>query len=109
MEANGPKASGCAAQDPAGVHRIAQEFESLLIGQLLKAMQPHESSPEANGASSSVFEYAQESLARVMSQNGGLGLAKLIEQGLSQQSQPSHATAGSPPASGPEEPNESSR
>lgn len=82
MEANGPKTSGCTVKEPKGVHRVAQEFESLLISQLLKSMKQGSLSEEDNGANDSVMQYAQESMARVLSQNGGVGIASVVERAL---------------------------
>jgi Rod binding domain-containing protein len=86
MEANGPKSSGCSANDPKSVHRVAQEFESLLISQLLKSMKQGALAEEDSGANDSVMQYAQESMARVLSQNGGIGMASVIERALTQRS-----------------------
>jgi Rod binding domain-containing protein len=97
MEANGPKASGCATTDPKSVHRVAQEFESLLISQLLKSMKQGALGEEDSGSNESVMQYAQESMARVLSQNGGIGMASVIERGLTQKS--SETPTSAPPSS----------
>lgn len=86
MEANGPRSSGCATKDPKSVHRVAQEFESLLISQLLKSMKQGALGEEGGGANDSVMQYAQESMARVLSQNGGIGMASVVERALTQHS-----------------------
>jgi Rod binding domain-containing protein len=70
--------------DPAKVQDAAQQFESLLIGQLL------ESASKGGGwlgsgedsASSCVNGFAQQQLATLMAKQGGLGLSTLIAQGL---------------------------
>jgi Rod binding domain-containing protein len=82
LEANGPRSSGCTTKDPKSIHRVAQEFESLLISQLLKSMKQGALSEEGAGANDSVMQYAQESMARVLSQNGGIGMASVIERAL---------------------------
>jgi Rod binding domain-containing protein len=82
MEANGPRSSGCTTTDPKSIHRVAQEFESLLISQLLKSMKQGALGEEDSGANESVMQYAQESMARVLSQNGGIGIASVIERAL---------------------------
>lgn len=86
MEANGPRSSGCTARDPRSVHRVAQEFESLLITQLLKSMKQGALSEEDKGTNESVMQYAQESMARALSQNGGIGIAGVVERALTQKS-----------------------
>jgi len=80
---NGPQTSGCKSNDPRALHQAAQEFEALLIGQLLKSMKLSESS-DGSGAASSMMDFAQDSLARLISQNGGIGLAHFLESSLSQ-------------------------
>lgn len=85
MEANGPRSSGCTARDPNGVHRVAQEFESLLISQLLKSMKQGALSEGDTGANGSVMQYSQESMARALSQHGGIGIASVVERALGQQ------------------------
>lgn len=97
MEANGPRSSGCTTKDASSVHRVAQEFESLLISQLLKSMKQGALDEESGGANDSVMQYAQESMARVLSQNGGIGIASVVERALTQRS--SEAANSSGPSS----------
>jgi peptidoglycan hydrolase FlgJ len=76
------------AAKPAGtekIHSAAQQFEALLIGQMLKSMSDAEGGWLGAGedeASSSAMEYAQEMFAQSLSANGGLGLARLVVAGL---------------------------
>lgn len=70
--------------EPERVEKAASEFESLLITQLLQSMRS-ESGWLGTGedqASSSLVELAEQQLASAMSSQGGLGLAKLVAQGL---------------------------
>ncbi len=97
VEANGPKSSGCTTGDPKSVHRVAQEFESLLISQLLKSMKQGDLSEEDNGANDSVMQYAQESMARVLSQNGGIGIASVVERALTPQGSATPPVGGALP------------
>ena len=94
MEPNGPGSSGCTAKDPKSVHRVAQEFESLLISQLLKSMKQGALSDDDQGANDSIMQYAQESMARVLSQNGGIGMASVIERALTQEDTVASDSAG---------------
>lgn len=71
--------------DPAKVKDAAKQFEALLIGQMMKSMRDSEGGWLGTGeddSSSSAMEYGQEIFAQSMAQNGGLGLAKLIANGL---------------------------
>ncbi len=71
--------------DPEKVKNAAKQFESLLIGQMLKSMTSSEGGWLGTGedqSSSSAMEYAQEAFAQSLSAKGGLGLATLVAQGL---------------------------
>lgn len=57
-----------------------EQFEALLMGQILR------SARESNGGSNDcATEFAEQHLATVLAQHGGLGLARLIGQGLGAQ------------------------
>lgn len=64
----------------------ACDFEALLIGQLMHSMR----SASGEGwlgtgedqAGSTMGDFAEQCLSRVIAEQGGLGLASLIEQGL---------------------------
>jgi len=99
MIANRPQGSGCRCGEDRTLHRVAQEFESLLIGQILQSMKLGEISDDANGTNSSMMEIAQEHLARLISQNGGIGVGRFLEQSLNVGGGPSCcavATSGLP-------------
>ena len=72
-------------EDPAKIRNAAQQFESLLIAQLLKSANASEGGWLGAGedeSSSSAIEYAQEIFAQSLASNGGLGLATLVADGL---------------------------
>jgi len=74
-------------EDPQHVAAAAQQFEALLIGQMLKSM--HESDDggwtgaDNDDAGAPAMELAEEQLAQSMASHGGLGLAQLVVRGLS--------------------------
>ncbi len=72
--------------DPQKAVEAAQQFESLLIGQMLKQMRSSGSEgwmgTGDDQAGESAMELAEEQLAHSLSAQGGLGLAKLIADGL---------------------------
>ena len=77
------------AKDPAKIHDAAQQFEALLLGQILRSFR--ESSEggwlgSGSGASGCATEFAEQHLAQMMAQQGGLGLSNLITQGLERES-----------------------
>ena len=83
------------ASEAAKARDAAQQFEALLLAQILRTVR--ESSHgfgQADEAGDCAADFAEQQFARVLAQQGGLGLAALIAAGLERKS----ATA--PPASG---------
>jgi flagellar protein FlgJ len=85
------------------VHQAAQQFESLLIGEMLKSAREAGGSgwlgagdDDQSGAIG--MEMAEQQFANMLAANGGLGMAKMVETGL-RASDSSHAA--SPSAAGP--------
>ena len=71
--------------NPEKVKDAARQFEALLIGQILKSMREAEGGWLGTGedqASASGMDYAQEIFAQALSANGGLGLARMVSEGL---------------------------
>ena len=72
------------------IEQAAKAFESLLIGQILKAAHADGSSnwlsSEDDPAGDSATELAEEQFAQALASRGGLGLSKLIMQGLTTES-----------------------
>jgi flagellar protein FlgJ len=92
MEIAGINALAAARQpagrdDPEKIRGAARDFESLLVGQMLRSMR------EADGwlgtgedqAGAHAMEFAEEQLARALAASGGLGLSGMIVQGLGAQ------------------------
>jgi peptidoglycan hydrolase FlgJ len=76
--------SGSVSKDPAKIGQAAQQFEALLIGQILRSA--HSSDGGWLGAddssSSCGTDFAEEQLANTIAKQGGFGLAKMIEKDL---------------------------
>jgi len=89
------------ADDPAKIRDAASQFESLLVGQILKSM--HEDGEEGwlgsgeDETASSAMQMADEYLATAISRHGGLGLAKMIARQF-------EANSSNPATSPPESP-----
>jgi Rod binding domain-containing protein len=69
--------------------KVAGEFEALLIGQILQSMSTTAGGSLWGGedsSASSMIEFAQEHLAKSIAAGGGLGLAKVVREGLRQKS-----------------------
>jgi flagellar protein FlgJ len=80
------------------VHQAAQQFESLLIGEMLK------SAREAGGsgwlgagdddqAGAIGMEMAEQQFANMLAANGGLGLARMVENSLRASDSPRAASS----------------
>jgi len=77
-------ASRAEVSKPSKINDAAQQFEALLLGQILR------SARESNngwlgapaGPGDCATEFAEQQLAAALAQNGGLGLANLIASGL---------------------------
>jgi len=63
----------------------AQDFEALLIGQMLHSMRESGSSWLGTGddeAGATAFGFGEDQLAKALTKGGGLGLSKVIATGL---------------------------
>jgi len=73
-----------APERPTRARDAAQQFEALLIGQMLRGVRESGSSwlgsEDASGQCAT--DYAEQQFAAVLAQNGGLGLANMIAKGL---------------------------
>jgi len=76
------------ANAPGKIQGAAQQFEALLLGQILHSAHDADSVWLGSGDSSSscATDLAEEQLASTMAQQGGLGLAKMITEGLQRES-----------------------
>ena len=80
---------------PKNVEEAARQFESLLIAQMLqsarRAAREGFGEGEDDTQSSTVLDIAEQQFAQVLARNGGLGLARLVMQGLNGPSKPQSA------------------
>jgi Rod binding domain-containing protein len=67
---------------PKTAPEAAKQFEALLLGQMLRSA--HESGDQPDPTSDAMWDVAAQRFSQVMADNGGLGLAKLVIQGLKQ-------------------------
>ena len=85
-------ASGAAAptvnpsRDPAKVRDGAQQFEALLMGQVLRSARQGNAGwlGEEDSSAECATDYAEQQFAAVLASQGGLGMADLIAKGLEQ-------------------------
>ena len=78
---------------PAKLHSVAQQFEALLIGEMLESVQEAAKDSSADGddddgdaAGDSAMDMAQSQFAQSIAMQGGLGLSHMIETGLAKDS-----------------------
>jgi peptidoglycan hydrolase FlgJ len=78
-------ARSASGRDPDKVHDAAQQFEALLLGQMLRSVRESNTGWMGSGgdaAGNCATDFAEQQFATVMAQQGGLGLATLITKGL---------------------------
>lgn len=71
-------------KDPAKIREAAQQFEALLLGQILRSARENGGWLGSGSDSSTdcATSFAEQHLANLLSQQGGLGLSSLISEGL---------------------------
>lgn len=80
--------AGATAAKPSKLHDAAQQFEALVIGEMLRA--ERESGSEGwlgsgdDAGSDSATDLAEGQLSNALAAGGGLGLANMIEKTMSQ-------------------------
>jgi Rod binding domain-containing protein len=89
-------ASSPKKDSPEKIKDAASQFEALMIGQIMKAA--HGDSDEgafggdADPASASAMDFANDYFARAMAAKGGLGLTNMIVAGLEKQAKAAPTT-----------------
>ena len=83
--------SGASAK-PSKLHQAAQQFEALMIGEMMKSAHEGSSSgwlgsDDGEGGQNQAMEMAESQFANALAMSGGLGLARMVEQSVSGQSQ----------------------
>jgi Rod binding domain-containing protein len=70
--------------DPAKIREAAQQFEALLLTELLESAHPKGGwlGGGKDGASGTASSFAEQQLAVMMAKQGGIGLANLVVTGL---------------------------
>jgi Rod binding domain-containing protein len=77
------------SKDPAKIRDAAEQFEALLLNQMLHSAHDGDSGWLGSGGDSSgacASDFAEQQLASTLAQQGGLGLSKMITAGLERQS-----------------------
>jgi len=75
---------------PERIKDAASQFEALLMGQIMKAAHQNDGDgwggDESDQASATAMDFANDYFARSLASTGGLGLSKMIVEGLTRQS-----------------------
>lgn len=81
-------ASPARTEDPKATREAATEFESLLVGQMLKSMREGKEESwlggESTAGSESIMEMAEQQVARAIAQRGGFGIARMLDKTFAQ-------------------------
>jgi Rod binding domain-containing protein len=86
------------ADNPKTIEGAAKQFEALLIGQILKSADESRSDglgDEKDSASESMRDLANQQMAQLIANHGGLGLTKMIVRGLNQGVENAHSSSQS--------------
>ena len=71
------------------IHDAAQQFEALLVGEMLKSARESGSwgltDEESDPGQDTFSGMAESQFANALAKSGGLGLSRMVEQGVSQQ------------------------
>lgn len=82
------------------IRLLAQQFESLLLGQMLRDMQSQDNKAQEGGFGGALTETIYGELASVLTKAGGIGLATSLEEAMARTTpgaEPSEAIAGGVP------------
>jgi Rod binding domain-containing protein len=90
LPASGGTAVNAKQDDPGKVKDAATQFEALLFGQMMRSARESSSGgwggESDDKAGDSMKEMAEQQLSQLLAAGSGLGLAKLVIQGISRKS-----------------------
>jgi Rod binding domain-containing protein len=67
---------------PSQVQDAAQQFEALMIGQMLRSVREAARDDDSDSSGETMMDLADQQLSQLLARNGGLGLAQMIVKGL---------------------------
>lgn len=78
-----------ATSKPSKIHEAAQQFEALMIGEMMKSSRESGSwglsDEDADPGQDTFSGMAESQFANALARSGGLGLSRMVEQSVSQQ------------------------
>jgi Rod binding domain-containing protein len=92
------QAAAVAGERPGNLKEAAAAFEALFLGQMLKTARESAAGGlgEGDQAGAAMMEIAEEHLAKEMTRNGGVGLARLILAQMGSQAVSDSGANGTP-------------
>lgn len=87
LTAGGLTENAVAENDPEKILKAAREFEAIWLEQMLHSSRPSDEASltgEADSTRDMVLDMADQQIARMLSAQGGLGLAAMVQKGLKQ-------------------------
>jgi Rod binding domain-containing protein len=82
MTVNAVTSTAFAAAPSTKVEGAAKQFEALMIAQMLRTAR--EDTEDQDSSGSTMLDMADQQFSQVLANNGGLGLAKLVVNGINQ-------------------------
>lgn len=79
LQVHSLSSSGSQPDDPAKIRKSATDFEALLLSEILRHAH---SDDDGDQESSTMLELGEQQFAQVVASSGGLGIAKMVEAGL---------------------------
>jgi flagellar protein FlgJ len=67
---------------PSKVKDAAQQFEAMMIGQMLRSVREAAQDDDSDSSSETMMDLADQQFSQLLAHNGGLGLAQMIVKGL---------------------------
>jgi flagellar protein FlgJ len=67
---------------PSKVQDAAQQFEALMIGQMLRSVREAAEDQDSDSSGETMMDLADQQLSKLLARNGGMGLAQMIVKGL---------------------------
>lgn len=70
------------ANGPKKIEDAAKQFEALLLGQMLQSIRDSGWGEEDDASNSTMLDVADQQFSQMLANNGGIGMARLIVNGL---------------------------
>jgi len=82
---------------PTKVDDAAKQFEALLIGQMLRSAREASESDDDDTGKATMLDVADQQFSQLLANSGGMGLARMVVSGLTEESTASYRRGPVPP------------